>query len=380
MSQFKNVRAYLPALGVIRADIAFEDGVITSVTPHEDDGALENAGELVLPGFLDQHVHGAGGADAMDGSPEALATISAQLAQEGTTAFLATTMTQSEENLCKALSAIRETMVDGSLKGASLLGVHLEGPFISPKFIGAQPPQYVQAPTREQFDVYQKAAGGAIRVVSLAPEIEGALELTESLTQNGVAVSVGHSAAGYTDVMRAVKKGLSAVTHTFNAQSPVHHREIGVAGTAMLCDALYTEVICDTIHVSVPAIQLLLRNKPQDKVILITDSMRAKGVADGTSELGGQTVYVKDGEARLADGTLAGSVLKMNEAVRNLVTKAGVSLVDAVRYASENPAKHLGVFHERGSIEVGKRADFVVLDSNFNVVKTIVGGKTVFEG
>lgn len=378
MSIFKKVRAYLPNRGVVRADIEFTDGMITSVTPHEDDEALEKGGELVLPGFIDEHIHGAGGADAMDASQEALSTISRCLAREGTTAFLATTMTQSEDAICKALKAVEQTVKSGSADGAALLGVHLEGPFISPKYIGAQPSQYIQKPTKEQFDRYQKAADGMIRMVSLAPEVDGAPELTAYLAQNGVAVSAGHSGAGYADVMRAVERGLSSVTHTYNAQSSVHHREIGVVGAAMLCDALYTELICDTIHVSIPAIQLMLRSKPQDKVILITDSMRAKGIADGVSELGGQTVYVKNGEARLADGTLAGSVLKMNDAIRNLVTRVGVPLSDAVRYATENPAKHLGVYHERGSIEVGKRADFTILDQDFNVVKTIVGGKTVF--
>ena len=380
MSILKNVRAYIPTLGIVRTDIEYADGVITSVkenTDHTPSSLPEDA--IVLPGFIDQHVHGAGGYDAMDQSPAAIGAISQTLAGEGTTAFLATTMTQSEEALTRALSAIRDAKNGNYDTGAELLGVHLEGPFISPKYIGAQPKEYIQEPRYEQFRAYRDASGDLIRIVSLAPEVTGAGELISALTREGIAVSAGHSAAGYEDMKRAIAAGLRAVTHTYNAQSPVHHREIGVVGAAMLCDELYTELICDTIHVSIPAIQLLLRSKPAEKVILITDAMRAKSLSDGVSELGGQTVYVQNGEARLSDGTLAGSVLRMNEAIRNLVTRVGVPIERAVDYATINPARHLGVADRMGSIEVGKAASFAILDGEFNVLETIVCGKTVFK-
>lgn len=381
MSRFQNVRAYLPQKGIVRADIVCENGVIVSVTETKDTSAPSSLPEnaILLPGFIDEHIHGAGGADAMDGDRKALQTISETIAKEGTTAFLATTMTQSPNAINTALHAVRDAIQAGDLEGAAVVGVHLEGPFISPKFIGAQPPEYVATPNVAIFDAYQKEADGAIRMVSLAPEVAGADQLIAHLAANGVRPAVGHSGAGYDEMMAAVDAGLSCVTHTYNAQSPVHHREVGVVGSAMLCDALYTELICDTIHVSIPAIKLLLRNKPQDKVILITDSMRAKGLCDGISELGGQTVYVKNGEARLENGALAGSVLRMNDAIRNLVEKVGVPFETAVDFATVNPATHLGLAHERGTIEVGKRADFTVLDDAFNVLQTIVGGKTVFE-
>ncbi len=380
MSGFYNVRAYIPNQGIVRTDILFEDERITHVGAPAENGASTFGDDMiVLPGFIDEHIHGAGGADAMDGEETALAAISKTLAQEGTTSFLATTMTQSKDAIKTALSAVRAFSARQNACGARVLGVHLEGPFISPKYIGAQPFEFIQVPEAALFDEYQKAAGGLIRVVSIAPEVEGATDLIAHLAKAGVRASAGHSAAGYADMMRAVEQGLSCVTHTYNAQSPVHHREIGVAGTAMLCDALYTELICDTIHVSVPAIQLMLRNKPHDRVILITDSMRAKGLADGISELGGQTVYVKNGEARLENGTLAGSILRMNDAICNLVTKANVPLEDAVDFATVNPARHLGIDRECGSIEIGKRADFVVLDRNFEVVATYVGGKAVYQ-
>lgn len=378
MSILKNVRAYLPGQGIVRTDIEYENGIITNLMPakaEESSSLAEDA--VVLPGFIDQHIHGAGGFDTMDATEEALIGMSGTLVREGTTAFLATTMTQSPEKITNALHAVRNAK--DVCTGASLLGVHLEGPFISPKFIGAQPPEYVVSPSVTQFEQYQSAADGLIRMVSLAPEEAGADAFISHLSSVGVATSAGHSAAGYSDMERALECGLRCVTHTYNAQSPVHHREIGVAGSAMLLDPLYTELICDTIHVSAPAIRLMLKNKPHDRVILITDSMRAKGLPDGVSELGGQTVYVKDGQARLASGVLAGSVLRMNDAIRNLVEKVGVSLTDAVDYATANPARHLGIYDRMGSIEVGKAANFAVLDGNFNVLQTIVNGQTVYQ-
>ena len=376
----KNVRAYIPDLGIVRTDIQFENGIVTSIGKSTATDALtlpEDA--IVLPGFIDEHIHGACGSDAMDGTFVALEQISRTLAKEGTTAFLATTMTQSNDLIKLALGTAGNYIATEKHAGAELLGVHLEGPFISKNYIGAQPPEHIQLPTVERFEEYQRAADGKIKMVSLAPEIDGACELISYLQKNGVRASAGHSGAGYEEMMRALENGLSTVTHTYNAQSGVHHREIGVVGTAMLCDELYTELICDTIHVSVPAIKLMLKNKPKDKVILVTDSMRAKGLADGVSELGGQTVYVKNGEARLENGALAGSVLRMNDAIRNLVTQVGVPLETAVDFATINPAKHLGIDHERGSITVGKRADFAVLNSDFDVLFTIVGGEIIYQ-
>jgi N-acetylglucosamine-6-phosphate deacetylase len=194
-----------------------------------------------------------------------------------------------------------------------------------------------------------------------------------------VVASAGHTDAGYEDIKKAINFGLKNVTHTYNAQKPLHHREIGTVGSAMLFDNLNAEAICDTIHLSIPAIKLLIKNKPHDKLTLITDSMRAKHLADGISELGGQEVIVKDGEARLRNGALAGSILKMNDAVKNLVLKCNVPFTDAIDYATANPAKNLGIFNEVGSIEVNKKANLVVLSGKFEVLKTIRNGKIIFE-
>ena len=378
MKGLKNVTAYIAGKGLIRTDIAIEDGKIAAIGKLDVEPIFETDG-IVLPGFIDEHIHGAGGADAMDGTEEALQTISEYVAKEGTTGFLATTMTQSPENIGKALKNVKNVREKGEYKGAEVLGVHLEGPFISPKHVGAQPLEYVAKPAPETFDKYNELSGGNIKIVTLAPEVEGGLDLVKHLKNIGVVASIGHTGAKFSDVEAAVAAGASNVTHTYNAQTPLHHREAGVVGAAMLFDELNCEMICDTIHVSVPAIKIFVKNKPHDKFTLITDAMRAKGMPDGLSELGGQQVFVKNGEARLADGTLAGSVLKMNVAVKKLVEKVGVSLTEAVDFASANPAKNLGLYDERGSIEVGKRADFAVMDKDFNILCTVVGGKVVYK-
>lgn len=379
MKGLKNVTAYVAGKGLVKTDIAFEDGKIVAIGKLDNVEPIFDTDGVVLPGFIDEHIHGAGGADAMDGTEQALQTISEYVAKEGTTGFLATTMTQSPENIGKALKNVKTVREKGEYKGAEVLGVHLEGPFISPKHVGAQPLEYVAKPAPETFDKYNEISGGNIKVVTLAPEVEGGLDLVKHLAKIGVVASIGHTGAKFSDVEAAVAAGATNVTHTYNAQTPLHHREAGVVGAAMLIDELNCEMICDTIHVSVPAIKIFVKNKPHYKFTLITDAMRAKGMPDGLSELGGQQVFVKNGEARLSDGTLAGSVLKMNVAVKNLVEKVGVSFTDAVDFASANPAKNLGLYDERGSIEVGKRADFAVMDKDYNILCTVVGGKVVYK-
>ena len=379
MKGLKNVKVYIKNVGIVKTNIGIENGRIAYIGNEENIEPIFETDGIVVPGFIDEHIHGAGGADAMDGTVEALQTISEFLAREGTTGFLATTMTQSPENITNALKAVKKVREKGEYKGAEVLGVHLEGPFISPKHVGAQPLEYVATPDAELFDKYNEASGNSIKIVTLAPEVEGGLGLVKHLSNIGVVASVGHTGGKYANVVNAVAAGATNVTHTYNAQTGLHHREAGVVGAAMLLDELNCEMICDTIHVSVPAIKLVIKNKPHDKYTLITDAMRAKGMPDGKSELGGQEVFVNNGEARLADGTLAGSVLKMNVAVKNLVEKAGVSFTDAIDFATYNPAKNIGVLNERGTIEVGKRADLTVLNSDFEVLYTLVNGKIVYK-
>ena len=379
MKVFKNATVYVEGKGLKKCTVAFDE-IIRSIGKKGKGEVIELPEDaIVLPGFIDQHVHGAGGADGMDGTVEDIKMIAQTLAKEGTTSFLVTTMTQSKENILKAMRSVKEYREANQKEGARAVGIHLEGPFINEKHKGAQPLEYVAKPDVATFDEYNEASGNAIKIVSLAPEIEGADELIKHLCEKGVVASIGHTGAKFADVEKAVACGAKNVTHTYNAQSALHHREIGVVGSAMLINDLNCELIADTIHVSVPAMKLLIKNKYADKISLITDAMRAKGIPDGEGELGGQKVFVKNGEARLADGTLAGSVLRMNKAIENVVKKVGVPFEQAVEYATMNPARLLGIDKETGSIKVGKRADFTVLNGNYEVLLTIRDGEVIYK-
>lgn len=391
LKTFEDQLIYLEEKGIVRSSLTFGKQIESFSASGGEKISLPE-GAVVLPGFLDEHIHGAGGADVMDGTGQALSEMAKALSKEGTTSFLAATMTQSPENITRALSAVKEylqtqpeNLCQGKkcpgadpLTGARLLGVHLEGPFLSAAYKGAQPAAYIVKPDVEQFERYRAASGDNIRIVTLAPEEEGAEELICHLAERKIIVSLGHCAAGYADVARATLAGASQVTHTFNAQSPLHHREIGTAGAALLSDTLSCELIADTVHVSVPAIKLLIKCKTYRKIVLITDAIRAKGLGDGVSELGGQKVFVKGAEARLPDGTIAGSVLQMNRAVQNMVEKAGMTLPQAADCASYNPARNLGLSDRIGGIAVGKLADLTVLSKNYDVLMTIVDGEIVY--
>ena len=378
MKCFKNALVYVAGEGVKKCTVEFDETIRAIGETSTADEIVLPEGAIVLPGFIDQHIHGAGGSDGMDATIADYETIAKTLAAEGTTSFVITTMTQSVENIMKAMQAVKAYR-EGEHDGARVVGIHLEGPFIAPAFKGAQPLDYVAKPDVDVFKAYNEASGNAIKIVTLAPEVEGAAELIAYLTENGIVSSIGHTGAKCADIEKAIESGASNITHTYNAQTALHHREIGTVGSAMLYDELNCELIADTIHVSVPAMRLLIKNKPADKVSLITDAMRAKGIPDGVSELGGQVVYVKNGEARLEDGTLAGSVLRMNRAVQNTVEKVGVPFTKAVDFATINPARMLGIDKETGSIAVGKRADFTVINANYDVLYTVSGGKVIYK-
>ncbi len=379
MRGFDHARIYITGKGFTTTSLTFD-------THTRKVGECDPAAEVislpetcyVLPGFIDTHIHGAGGADTMDATPEALAAMADTLVKEGTTSFLATTMTASRDATRAALRAAADYRDAGRKKGARLLGVHMEGPCLAPKYAGAQPTAFMEDPTVAYFEEMLSASRGAVKLVTLAPERNGAQEAIAYLDEHGVRTSVGHSDAGVEEIHAAILQGLSGITHTFNAQRPLHHRELGVVGSALLMDPLRCELIADNIHVSVPAMALLFKCKQRANITLVTDAMREKGLADGVSELGGQTVYVKNGEARLADGTLAGSVATMNTCLRTLVKELGLSLSEAVECATLNPARALGVDDLYGVIREGAAADYTVLDSDLNVIMTIRDGEIVF--
>lgn len=381
---FQNIDVYTGAGRVRNGFVVVEGERIRAVNQEEikvpeADVFLFPEGYKLVPGFIDVHIHGAAGADVMDGDLAALQTIASALPAEGTTSFLATTMTQEAEKIEQALMNVREyrrtCMNPGQVE---VLGVHLEGPFLSPKRAGAQPVRHMCHPDREQFQKWQEAADGAIRLVTMAPELPNALAFIRYLRESGVTVSVGHSDATSAQVKAAVDAGVTHATHLFNAMRGLHHREPGVAGAVLLDERITAELITDGIHVVPEMVQLAWGMKGAEKLLLVTDAMRAKCLGSGTYELGGQQVNVQDGQAILADGTLAGSILRMREAFANVQTFTGCTLADAVQMAAVNPAKQIGVFDRKGSIEPGKDADLVVLNERDEVVLTMCRGKVAY--
>lgn len=362
--------------------IIVNDGRISAVNEQQSDFSTPHISipptHHLLPGFIDPHIHGAGGADVMDAIPDALETMAQTLVKEGVTSFLATTMTQSEEAILKALRNTAVYMKQPA-KGAEVLGIHLEGPFLSPDKAGAQDPDLMLEPDIELFHRFQEEADGVIKVVTAAPELKNGMTFTHEVSKSGVTVSIGHSNATYEAFKQAVEAGASQVTHLYNQMSPFHHRDPGVTGGALLEKGVKAEVIADFVHSHSEAVRLVWRVKGSNDLMLITDAMRAKGLSDGEYDLGGQQVTVKGAEARLADGTLAGSVLTMEQAVKNMMSLNHITIDELAHITSGNAARKLGVWNRKGSIEPGKDADFVVLDEAYNVVLTICRGEIVYQ-
>ncbi|MFP4177906.1 MAG: N-acetylglucosamine-6-phosphate deacetylase [Acholeplasmataceae bacterium] len=375
-----NIRIYGESRTIEKGYIAFNE-TIEALGPMEamPDLAGERydlSGYSLIPGFIDQHIHGLYGYDAMDGTKEALAAFSKHLPEEGTTSFLATTMTEESERIERALKNVADYRATG---GAECLGVHLEGPFISPVFKGAQSEAAIRKPSVEAFGRFYRASNERIKEVTLAPEREGGLELVSHLKRLSVVPSIGHSNATGEETKKALANGARCFTHAYNAMKGLHHRDPGVVGTMLLADAAYAEIIADRVHTGDDAIRLLIRNKTDRRVILITDAMRAKGLADGTYELGGQKVIVKGREARLSDGTLAGSVLRMIDGVKNVKEITGATIESLIRMASTNAAENLGVADRKGTIGIGKDADLLVVDDDLSIVRTYCRGVSCYQ-
>lgn len=353
----------------------------TSDSPSTDEEVIRYnmpQGSIIIPGMIDIHIHGAAGADFMDGTQEALEIIAKHLPAEGTTSFLATTMTEETSVVHTALNTAAKFKKRSRSSAAEMLGIHLEGPFISPKRAGAQPPSFILEPDINLFKEFQKSADNQIKLVTLAPEMEGGLELAKYLSLQDVIASIGHSDSSFVEVKVGIDSGISHVTHLFNGMRGMHHRDPGVAGAALLQKELKVEMIVDGVHASPEMINLAYHSTGSERTILITDSMRAKGLGEGTYTLGGQQVTVSGDEARLTDGTLAGSILPMNIAVKNMMNYTQCSWSDIVKMTSENAAKELQIFERKGSLSVGKDADITVLTEEYDVLMTFCRGELVY--
>ncbi len=361
-------------------DVLVEDGVITAIgenlTCPPQTVVHSLGGALLAPGLIDIHTHGGDGVDVNDATPAQLDQIGAFFARHGTTGWLCSILTDTKEKTLECIENAVLTM-QSEATGAKLLGIHLEGPYLAAEYKGAMPEYLLRTGDSGLFHVYQKAAQGNVRYMTVAPEVENVNEMIAELADE-VTIAIGHSGAAYEVAKQAIDNGVKACTHTFNAMGLFHQHRPSVMGAVLESD-IYCEAICDGLHLHPASVRMLLKCKGWDKVVCITDSIQAAGLPDGNYKLGVNDVVVKNGDACLAsNGVRAGSTLSQDRALRNLMAFTGCSIEMALPLFTENPARLVGLLDRKGTIEVGKDADFTVLTPEGNVLQTIVGGKTVY--
>jgi N-acetylglucosamine-6-phosphate deacetylase len=377
---FKNGAVVLAETVLFKSDVLVKQDKIAEVGPdlRLPRGAelIDATGHHIAPGLIDLHIHGAAGQMFELADPDGYGRIAMTLARSGTTGFLATLAAMPRENTLRAIATARE--FSDNLVGARMLGIHMEGPYLSPDMAGAQLVSAMRTPSVEEFGRYAEAAGGLLKIMTLAPELDGALDLISTLRQHGIVAAAGHSNATFDQIRNAVTAGLTHVSHTFNAMRGLHHREPGVVGAALAMDLLTTELICDGHHVAPAAVDVTMRCKPRDKLVLVSDGV-AVGMPEGDHEFMGMAVTVKDGAVRLKrSGNLAGSVLTLNAAIKNVFEWFGkIPLREIFSMASLNPARVIGLDGSKGQIAVGKDADIILMDEHFDVALTMVEGRIV---
>jgi N-acetylglucosamine-6-phosphate deacetylase len=358
--------------------LVLEAGKVAGILPglasqRNDAQEIDATGLWVVPGLIDLHVHGSLGHDVMDATPEALRGMARFFASHGVTSYLATTLAASREATQAALA--NAARVPSPSDGAQHLGVHLEGPYLHPKHAGAQPLTHLREPDRHEFEDWLRIGG--VRLITLAPELPGAIELIDQGVADGIEFAVGHSGASYEQVIEAADHGLRQSTHTFNGMLGIHHRTPGTVGAILTDDRIYAQVIPDGIHLHPAIFKLLVRVKGPGRTILITDAVCATGLADGKFDLGGQTISVRQGVCRTPAGGLAGSTLTLETGLRNAMQFAGLSLPQALPMVTSVPAEAMGLQGQKGSLVPGADADVVLLDPDLKVRLTIIGGKVV---
>ena len=344
-----------------------------------DHGVVIDYSEMIIsPGLVDTHIHGFGGHDVMDGTFDALNNISKELLKYGVTSWLPTTLTSSIENLNYVCQLISESQ--GLVEGSKIQGIFLEGPFFTETHKGAQNPDYMMDPSIEYLIKWLDLSQGLLKKVAIAPERKGVKEFIECANKNNIVVSLAHSNASFSEVQQAVNEGASIFVHTFNGMSGLHHREPGMVGAALTCKNVFTEIIADGHHVHPMAIKLLLNSRSSDEVILITDCMRAGGMGNCRSKLGEFDVIVENEQARLVDGnSLAGSVLNLPKAIKNLIEWELVDIITAIKMATIVPARSINIQNTCGVIVENNDADYIILDKKGNLKATYINGKKVFE-
>lgn len=371
---FKNANLVLED-SVKLGDLLVRDHKIISIGENlQGDNVIDLEEKYIVPGFIDMHIHGGVGHDVMDGTLEGVEAISKFLGQHGVTSYLPTMLTQSKENLLKAIKIIEELQNERT-GGAVVLGTHMEGPYFNMDYKGAQNPEYIREGEIEEIADFLETGKGVVKMMSLAPE-KNSLEVIRYLSEQGVIVSMGHTAATNEQVKEAVKSGLSHGTHTFNGMKGLHHREPGALGAIMHIDDIYAELILDTVHVHPDSAKILFKCKGADKLVLVSDSIMATGLSDGKYSLGGLDVFVENAEARLENGALAGSTLTLDVAFKNAIELLGASIVEAVKMTSTNQAKELKL-DSKGKIAEGFDADIVVLNKDYTVANVYVAGEKI---
>lgn len=392
----RSIRQHLEREGIIREDmyivngriyvehefrrgiLGIHDGIIRLYPEHErlPVGAevFDAGGKKIVPGFIDIHTHGAVGIDVNGATADDLEKIGCFFAENGTTSWLASVLTDTEEQTEWCIAQYRQYR-EGERRGAGLLGIHLEGPFLAAEYKGAMPERLLKKGNEKLVERYQTLAEGGIRYMTVSPEVEGVLPMLPALKKYGIVASMGHSGADYATAMRAVEQGVRAATHTGNAMRLLHQHEPAVWGAAMESD-IYCEIICDGRHLHPGTVRLIIKTKGTDRVVAITDSIMAAGLPDGSYHLGVNQVIVENGDAKLAvDGTRAGSTLTQRQALKNLLAYTGLPLEQVLPMLTENPAKLIGVFDKKGSIAEGKDADLVLLDENHEITDVMIGGE-----
>ncbi|MEM1732637.1 MAG: N-acetylglucosamine-6-phosphate deacetylase [Desulfurococcaceae archaeon] len=382
---FRHCKIIAPNMVIKDGYVVIEDGVIKSVGKEPFKGptseSIDLEGQLLLPGLIDTHTHGISGLDiTMNPDPSVLLEMSSHYARHGVTGFLATTVSAPHDVLLKACKAFKDAKDSWRPShGARLLGLHLEGPYISPEMPGAMNPLFIRKPSIRELEEYIEVSGRNIRQITIAPEIEGIDELITYARLNNIVVSAGHTNASYETGLNKIAMGISKATHIFNAMRGIHHREPGIALSLLQARGVFVELIADFIHLHPGVVKMVIDYASPDRVVLVTDSIAATDMPDGVYELGGLKISVERGVCKLVGADkLAGSTLTMDKAIRNIV-ELGYSLVDVVKMASLTPAKSIELDIKIGDIKPGYRADLIVLDEGFNVLKTIVNGVIVYE-